>query len=298
LLGVTICICSIRTALIRATLLSVAELTIPDDVTLCVNIIDNTVDHDLAHLVRDPMLALPFRLRIIHAPHSNISIARNAALDSCANKFLCFIDDDELARPDWLVRLFEWLPGYQAVFGPALAQFPQEHVPRWMVHRDYHSDLITDNDPPWKGMSCNVMLDMDFVRAHDLRFREDLGQTGGEDTIFFLTAYRLGARFSYVPDAIVDAPVAPPRLKLLWLLRRRFRNGQVHAIALRELGGHRSGVWISTVKTLASLVLSIANGFRPSHAVPHLLRVAFHTGVISRLMGAEIYREYAPSRRT
>ena len=37
-----------------------------------------------------------------HAPKKNISIARNAALKISKREFLAFMDDDQIASPNWL----------------------------------------------------------------------------------------------------------------------------------------------------------------------------------------------------
>ena len=50
----------------------------------------------------------------LHAPACNISVARNACLRAATAPLVAFIDDDEIASPDWLVLLIAALEGSHA----------------------------------------------------------------------------------------------------------------------------------------------------------------------------------------
>jgi len=290
---VSVAICTLRRPDIQHALRSLAVQNAGALVHMRVIVVDND-DHDgrraeIVALGRE----LGLRLNYIHAPRFNISIARNAALDACETRWLAFIDDDEVAQRDWLANLLNARDGHHAVFGIAQAIYPQQGVPGWIGAEDFHSNTMAAQDPPWKGYTCNVLLDMDFTRSHSLRFREELGQIGGEDTLFFRDMYKLGGRLAYAPSAIVEEPTPLSRMTIGWLFKRRFRSGQVHYIVIRQDGQHRSGAAMAAVKAGICLLQAAANLPRPPKAARCVLRAALHIGVLASALGAAPYREYS-----
>ena len=61
-------------------------------------------------------------LEYLHMPGRNIALARNAALELSMGNRLAFLDDDETAAPDWLLKLNTVLSrAFGAVMGPQIA---------------------------------------------------------------------------------------------------------------------------------------------------------------------------------
>lgn len=292
MLSVTVAICTFRRASLAATLRSLAALVLPADCAVQVIVADNDDTPVRQREVEALGPELGLALRYVHAPARNISIARNACLDRCESDWLAFIDDDEAATPDWLARLLARRTEAEIVFGTCRAVYPAG-APGWARSGDFHSNRLAGNDAPWNGYTSNVLIAMPFVRAHALRFRPELGQTGGEDTLFFHAAMQAGARFAYVPEAEVSEPVDPARLGLGWLVRRRFRAGQVHWLVLGRAGGRAAGGTAALGKLLACLGLAVAQFWRPAGWRSALLRGALHAGVVAAALGAPVYREYA-----
>lgn len=173
-------------------------------------------------------LSLP--LTYLHAPARNISQARNAALATSDADWVAFIDDDEIAPKSWLAGLREAAAqsGADAVFGPSVAIYDST-APEWMVALDLHSNRpVSRHGRVETGHTCNALLRWRGTPWQDQRFDPARGRTGGEDTEFFFRLARLGAVYARA-EAVVLEPVAPNRLALRWLLRRRFRMGQSHA---------------------------------------------------------------------
>lgn len=292
MISVTVAVCTFRRASLEATLHSLAGLTWGDGSRLRVIVADND---DLP--VRQAGVvalgqALGLDLRYVHAPARNISVARNACLAHCETDWLAFVDDDEQVEPDWLARLAAASGTAEIVFGTCRAVYPAA-APRWARAGDFHSNRLAGNDAAWNGYTSNVLIAMPFVRRHGLRFAPELGQTGGEDTLFFLTASQCGARFNYVPDAVVTEPVDPARLGLGWLARRRFRAGQVHWLVLGQTGGRLAGGAGAALKLVACLGLAAAAAARPEGWRGGVLRAMLHAGVVAAALGLPVYREYA-----
>ena len=295
---IDICICSFRRPSLEQALESVAGQMLPAGIALRVIVADN--DETAAN--RAQVAAWGRRLGLdlvyVHAPARNISIARNACLDTATADWIIFIDDDEVATPDWVARLLAARQDHQVVFGVSQALFPDPATPRWIREGDFHSNRIGGNDAPWNGYTANVLIDRRFAAARGLRFDLALGQIGGEDTMFFFEMDRAGARFGYAPDAVVLEDTTPARATLGWLARRRYRAGQVHHMLLQRASarpitaGALAGV--KAAACFGQAALSLPRRGRMAH---HLLRGMLHIGVVASTLGFAPYREYGAPRK-
>ncbi len=63
--------------------------------------------------------------------------------------------------------------------------------------------------------------------------------------MFFHAMHKNGGRLGYAPDAIVYEEVVPSRLNLAWVLRRRYRAGQVYAMMFERFDrrAYRRAAW-------------------------------------------------------
>lgn len=292
--AIDVCICTYLRESLLETLASIAAQIAPN---LCIRVIvaDNDDDDRRRAAIRAHGKALGLSLKYVHAPARNISVARNACLDEATSDWIAFIDDDEVARPNWLTNLVAARKSMDVVFGVSQAGYGPE-APKWMVEGDFHSNRISGNDPPWNGYTANVLMDRRTIARGGLRFSEALGQTGGEDTMFFFEAHQRGSRFGYAPDAIVDEPTPRCRSSLRWLLLRRFRSGQIHYLLLKHSTGATGGALLAALKASwcsgrALLALALS-----TRAAEHLLRSSLHLGVVAAGIGFAPYREYAKTK--
>ncbi|NDU79619.1 glycosyltransferase, partial [Actinomadura sp. DSM 109109] len=90
---------------------------------------------------------MPFPLLYLHAPMSNISVARNACLDTATADFVAFVDDDETVSPTWLAELTRAAITTDAdvVLGPVQALY-DPGAPRWLAAGDFHSTAPVRSD--------------------------------------------------------------------------------------------------------------------------------------------------------
>jgi len=133
------------------------------------------------------------------------------------------------------------------------------------------------------GYTGNVLIDMDFVRAHKLWFDERFGQTGGEDTMFFHAMHQIGGRLAYAVDAIVYEEVEPRRETLRWIAARRFRAGRTYAQLqqLSDVQQFRLTLLLSPLKILYCVSVAAFCAPRPTRAMWWLMRGVFHFGMLS-----------------
>ena len=137
-----------------------------------------------------------------------------------------------------------------------------------------------------------------------MRFRLELGKTGGEDTLFFTGIQKAGGKIDYAPDALITEIVPKNRANFMWLFKRRFRSGQTHGVLLLEsnttgLYGHIRDILLAVAKVAYCDVAALLNIACHDRMRYWLLRGALHAGVVLRLFGkAEIVqygeREKAP----
>lgn len=278
---VDVCICTFRRPAVVAAIRSVAAQDLPCGTHLRIVVVDNDDAPSAKARVEACARGLGVEVVYIHAPARNIAVARNAGIAAGLAQgadFLAFLDDDEEAAKGWLMLLLARAEetGADAVFGPALAVYPVD-APRWVVALDLHSNLPqTRGGRVETGHSCNVLIRMAALPA-GLAFRPELGRSGGEDTDFFFRLQRAGRRFAIAETALVTEAVPAPRLRLGWLVERRFAEGRQYAgaAALPPARAVAAGL----AKAAACLPPALLSIGRPERAAFWGLRGVFHLGV-------------------
>ncbi|MBY0407550.1 MAG: glycosyltransferase [Rickettsiales bacterium] len=293
IIPIDICLCTFRRPHVADTLRSLSQLITKPEWVVHIIVADNDETPSAQETVEEAAKAVGLYVTYIHAPARNISVARNACLEASTAPLIAFLDDDELATPEWLAVLLSTLHAGNAdiVLGPVQALYPAT-APRWMKKGDFHATR-----PVWvdnhiiTGYTCNVLMKREAIGS--LRFRPELGRSGGEDTAFFASLHRAGKRIAYAPEAWLTEQVTPERAKFSWLFRRRFRSGQTHALLLLE---HSPGRAKHLLKTTAKMGVCFSMALL-STAVPvrqrfWLLRGAVHLGAVSRLLGKQEITQY------
>lgn len=295
-IAIDICLCTFRRPHVETTLRSLANLITQPEWAIRVIIADNDETPSAEELIRETSESTGLDVLYIHAPARNISIARNACLDAATAPYIAFLDDDEIATPEWLMVLLSTLTSAQTdiVLGPVRALYAPD-APKWMKQGDFHATLpVWVNQQIITGYTCNVIMRKDAVGS--LRFRPELGRSGGEDTAFFATLHSMGHRISFAPEAWLTETVPPDRARLMWLLKRRFRSGQTHALLLQEANksplAHIKQCVRASIKMLVCFAIAIATVLNPTRSRFWLLRGSVHLGVVSRLLGKQDLTQY------
>lgn len=285
LFQIDVAVCAFRRPKIAETLATIAAQALPPDARLRVLVAENDDAPTLRSTIEARAAQLGLDLAYRHAPGRNISIARNACLEMARGDVLLFIDDDELAAPDWVTGMVAaWREtGAGVVFGPAYAVYPP-NAPDWMRDNDFHSNIPTRNGATVEtGYSSNVLLDLADPRVRDARFDPSFGRTGGEDVDFFFRLHRDGVLMAITEDAVVREPVVPERMSLRWLLRRRHTVGAIYgSCAAGGAQGARVGLALrGGAKALYCAARALAAAPRRRRAAFWLMRGTFHLGVIA-----------------
>lgn len=289
---IDVCVCTFHRPSLVETLKSLANQDFGLErfqVIIADNAAEPTIRSEVERLGAD----LGLKAQYVHAPERNISVARNACLDRASAPLIAFLDDDEVASPQWLSALVARrdATGADIVFGPVQAVYGLT-APEWMKRARFHDiePNFLAGDRVENGYTSNVLIRSDCLAGR--RFLLALGRTGGEDTLFFADLARSGAKMVYADAALVSEPVPKARERLGWMLSRAFRSGQSHGRALRTAPGGASLVErlrnaaIAALKCVYLLFAVVVSLWDPVRWRRYLIRASLHAGVVSFLVGA------------
>lgn len=219
-----------------------------------------------------------------------IAAVRNRALDESADATtVIFLDDDEVAEPQWLSALTrvhrELNP--TAVAGKVLTPLPDD-VDEWVrasgaflrpvrVHRQAIPEAATNN----------LLLDRAAVDALGIRFDEQFGLAGGSDSMFTRLLTKRSGTIRWAEDAVVTEQEDPARFTRRWVRMRMFRFGNSAARVAVML---ESSLWgrirARGVMILRGLLRLIGGGVRWARGV--IARSLHHRarGIVTFCRGA------------
>jgi succinoglycan biosynthesis protein ExoM len=283
-------VCTFQRQSVVETLRSLGAQVLPPDLRMRVIVADNEPTPAAEARVKAAAAESGLELLYVHAPAHNICIARNAILDALDADYLAYIDDDQLAAPDWLACLIgdAEQQGCDAILGPVKAAYGPD-APAWVVAGDFHSFGPTiQGGRILKGYTCNVAIRANSIQRYGLRFQLSLGRTGGEDDDFFYQLTDAGGVIGFSERAKVFEVVPQSRTSLGWLLKRSFRTGQTHGRRLEQRlrgGGRLPQLLLAAGKGAVCLAgATLAAPFAVRRRA-WLVRGALHVGVVARLMG-------------
>jgi len=222
---------------LRAALQSVlGQSRAPDELI----IVDNAPEKSAERAAASANAVAPFPVHYVHAPEPGVANARNAAMKRASGRYLAFLDDDEIAVPDWLDALLTTAREQEAsvVFGPLQGEaLGLEGMRRRFAERLYSRpgpdrDALLD-EPYGCG---NSLVDRDAFDLPDAPFDPALNESGGEDDAFFADLAEQGARFAWSSRARAREVVDPARTRWRYLLARAFAFGQGPSQAAARAG--------------------------------------------------------------
>lgn len=301
--SVAVCVATYRRPIYLQRLLrSLSELSFlrqpqPD---LSIVVVDNCEEKSARAVVESARGDMPWQLRYAVEPRRNIALARNRAVELALQdgaEWIAFIDDDEVAAPQWLDELLNAQQRYGAavVGGPVIPRYHSSAEP-WVIRGGYF-------DPPrWRtGSVVKMVHTNNSLVARDLvsrgpPFDPAFGTSGGSDTHFFLRARRSGISFVWADEAVVEETISASRTNARWILQRAFRVGNAYVFCERSIDSPGRVVPGHIIRALArislgSLLLSgVLFGGRAT-VVRALCKISHGLGALAGVMGVR-YREY------
>lgn len=277
-----------------------------EDVEANLLVIDNDPERSAKPLVEQVGGAVT---RYVAEPVPGISAGRNRAIDeSGRSDLLVFIDDDERPGVAWLQTLFDmWRRERStAVVGRVVSELPSDLDP-WVIAGRF---FIRPVRPTGMMMSTaatnNLLLDLNHVRRHELRFDLSLGLSGGEDNLFSRQLIASGGTIVFTNEAVVTDVVPVERTSRRFLLRRAWSHGNTTAVVDVRLA-HRRDRLLTRIRLLAKGLVRVVGGAvravggiairSPRHNARGLRAVYRGCGMMVGALGV-VYQEYARTRST
>lgn len=257
---ITVCICTYRRASLVDTISSVLSQELSPDYKVRIHVIDNDPDGYAAPLVA-AFSDQPRPVQYFRASPPNISVARNLALETAHGTWIAFIDDDEVAKEDWLAELLRVAHSYRAdvVQGTVETTYAPT-TPVWVKDsRIFERQLPPEGTSLPAAYSGNVLIARALLSSGE-RFNLAFGLSGGEDTDFFRRLRHRGAQIKSAPSALIHEPLAPERATFRYAIARSFRTGRNYGRIIAADGRRYSAVAVALSSTAKAGVFSAVAG--------------------------------------
>jgi succinoglycan biosynthesis protein ExoM len=195
---------------------------------------------------------VPFRYAVESSP--GVANARNKAVSLANGAFIAFLDDDEVAKPNWLHDMMaaQVATGADVVFGPIEARLPAKSAQPRAYFKAFFSRLLDGEtrliDEPF---GCgNSLLKRDTVLRGPTPFNPSTNETGGEDDLLWHDVRAWGGTFGWAHTAWVYEDVPESRASWSYLSRRSFAYGHYTTGQL----------WDGTWRAFPKVAFSMARG--------------------------------------
>jgi succinoglycan biosynthesis protein ExoM len=297
MVSIAICIASIGRPSLLTTLHSISNCRLPACTKINIVIADDSKDGAVAKMISNEN-NWSLAIRVVPTAAGNIAVARNACLNAASGDYIAFIDDDEWADQDWLINLIKQVEESRAdaIFGPTIAIFPAE-TPNWMRRAAPFGNRVgLHGSEVNTGATSNVLVRRASIERIGLRFNEDFGRSGGEDTDFFARLHASGAKLLVSQTAKVFEPVPLERLRISHLYMRYMRGGQTYAkvIVARAPFVLRIKTYaIASIKIPIFIALAaVAYPVRKDLALKCAFKAWLNTGKLRHALGLPMFKLY------
>lgn len=231
-------------------------------------------------------------------PIKNIAITRNKAVAEATGDYIFFIDDDEYAEPEWIIKTIACLNDYKAdaVFGAVISYF-DKITPIWIQrNKMFHREIQKTGTPPNYTRTGNCLIKKELLNTIDGPFDLNYGITGGSDSHLFHLLYNNGAKFVFCAESIVYEYIPPERANLKWLQKRSLRTGNSFARRTIEIAKRALLIrFYLLIKALflifLNVVILILTLFSRSISSNYLIKMFSYIGHIFAVFNIH-YKEY------
>lgn len=228
---VTVILCTYNRAMwLRDVLDCLLKLRTDGAFTYEIVVVDNASTDDTPQIVADVIREAPLPMRYLRESHPGPSAARNRGIAAARGTWLAFIDDDELADPNWLFELLRMAEHKRVrVVGGAvrlvLSEATSSVVPpalESILVPGGHRESACHFTPRYALNSGNQLLARSVF--DEIGVYAESWTEGGEDTELFTRIQAAGIEAWYTPTAVVRHLVPSYRLTpgyLQWLSLRQ-----------------------------------------------------------------------------
>lgn len=189
-------------------------------------VVDNSPDAEAKNAIPPTIAGRPVIYR--HEPEPGISAARNAVVDAAYPQMVAFIDDDEVASPQWLselTRVWGKHPNAGAVVGRVRYQLPDD-APRSAIASGVFDEMsLVEGEAPEYFATGNLLLRTTLRDDFGTLFDPAFGLLGGGDGHLGERLRRGGIAIVSAPSSVATETVTTDRLSNRWLRNRLERKG-------------------------------------------------------------------------
>jgi glycosyltransferase involved in cell wall biosynthesis len=255
--SISVLICTYnRARLLRETLASVRELTIPDGCVVEIVVVDNNSSDNTPMVLKEAAADSRFPIVHLRETQQGKSFALNLGLVHARGDVIALTDDDVLPAQDWLTRIVRAFRDRDItfVFGKVLPRWGCVPPPELLTTRaqdiwgplaivDYGDEAV-DYRSESHGQRLPIGANLSFSRQALLNiggWRTDLGKVNntlisGEDHEIFMRLRRHGLYAGYYdPQITVRHYVPPSRLTRRYFRQWFYWHGKTNALMLADL---------------------------------------------------------------
>jgi succinoglycan biosynthesis protein ExoM len=240
---VAICVATLqRPVLLRSLLESLARLTFRKQAPaeLFIVVVDNDAEETAREVVESIRDGVPCPIVYTVEPRRGIPHARNCGVGEALRRdadFVAFIDDDEVASPEWLDELLDVQrrSGADVVSGPSLPRYAPGVEP-WVVEGGFftYPRYATGEVIPIAATN-NALVAAHLFRGTPEPFDPAFGLSGMDDSHFFMRVKHAGAKLVWADEAVVEEIIPASRARARWIIKRAFRIGNGYVFCVRSL---------------------------------------------------------------
>lgn len=234
-----------RPNMLRACLDSLTQQLVSPDIFVTIVVVDNEPTSTADVIVDEFGPITPIPIYYVHEPIRGIAAARNAVLETALDMeadWIAFIDDDEVAEPDWIAALMAERYRFTPVLRGRRIHINPNNSPFWALPPK--SGIHKEGKVVKSASTCNIRFSRQLLDA-GLRFDERLGISGGEDIDFFSRASAMGFEIKCTNHAVTHEFAHADRLTFRGQFYREFcsgaTSGQIRG-SLRLLGALLVGI--------------------------------------------------------
>lgn len=267
---------------------------------ITIYVMDNDINGSAREVVSSVQKDFPFEIVYDIEKTRGITYVRNRIVALAkASRYLIFIDDDEVAQPQWLSNLLSTAETFRAsiVAGPVIRAV-EGSLPRWARNnRFFRQKNLSRGDYISNTGTGNVLIRTEILSSLQGPFDNRYALVGGSDSVLFAELRKRGYRIIWAPDATAIEKVPKTRITVSWMIRRSFRIGCCSALYTR----HYDRGMFRILKKVFSGFFRIVKGMlllplvlitvQLDYIVKMLQDIARGTGIIWGIVGLK-YLEY------
>lgn len=218
-----------RPSMLTNCLRSLSKLEIPIGYDVELMLVDNDANQSSKMIFGHWILQFNYPISYHFMPQRGIASMRNVVLDAVITRkasMVAFLDDDETAQPNWLVRMLDIMQRFDAdVVHGRVERFLPKETPNWLIKGGFFESKHRATGLIRKSASTsNVLFKSRLIDEMGLRFHLALNMCGSSDTHLFAAATRMGAKIVWCDEALIQEYFPASRANASWIRKRAFRR--------------------------------------------------------------------------